>query len=96
MIALKAELAGRLLPDRPQQAANEVQDAEQVARAALTEVRQAVSGYRQPTLDGELAGARIALSAAGIRAAVERATVTIDPDVSRRCWRGRCPRVPPT
>ena len=81
VIALKAELAGRLLPDRPEQAATEVHEVEQVARAALGEVRQAVSGYRQPTLDGELAGARMALSAAGIRAEVERAPVTLDPEV---------------
>ena len=70
MIALKAELAGRLLPDRPREAATEVAEVEQVARQALGEVREAVSGYRQPTLDGELAGARMALSAAGIEASV--------------------------
>jgi two-component system sensor histidine kinase DesK len=58
VVALKAELAGRLLPDRPEQAAVEVGEVESVARQALREVRQAVSGYHQPTLDGELAGAR--------------------------------------
>ena len=52
-----------------------------VARQALSEVREAVSGYRQPTLDGELAGARIALSAAGIEASVERAAVSLDAPV---------------
>jgi two-component system sensor histidine kinase DesK len=81
VIAIKAELAGRLLPDRPDQAAAEVADVEQVARQALGEVRQAVSGYRQPTLDGELEGARMALSAAGIDSAFERAPVTLDPEV---------------
>ena len=70
VIAIKAELAGRLLPDRPDRAAAEVADVEQVARQALGEVREAVSGYRQPTLDGELEGARMALSAAGIEASV--------------------------
>jgi two-component system, NarL family, sensor histidine kinase DesK len=81
VIALKAELAGRLLPERPGEAADQVAELEQVARGALTEVREAVSGYRQPTLDGELAGARMALSAAGIEADVERSPVTLDPDV---------------
>ncbi|MGI8506933.1 MAG: sensor histidine kinase [Solirubrobacteraceae bacterium] len=81
VIALKAELAGRLLPDRPEQAATEVGEVEQVARQALGDVRLAVSGYHQPTLDGELAGARMALSAAGIEADVERAKVALDPDV---------------
>ena len=81
VIALKAELAGRLLPDRPQQAASEVADVEAVARTALGDVRCAVSGYRQPTLEGELAGARMALLAAGIEADIEPAQVTLDPEV---------------
>jgi two-component system sensor histidine kinase DesK len=81
VIAIKAELARRLLPDRPDQAAAEVADVEQVARQALGEVRQAVSGYRKPTLDGELEGARMALSAAGIDAAFDRPPVTLDPEV---------------
>ena len=81
VIALKAELAGRLLPGRPDEAAEEVAELEQVARGALTEVREAVSGYRQPTLDGELAGARMALSAAGIDADVELPQVPLDPEV---------------
>ena len=81
VIALKAELAGRLLPDRAEQAAGEIAELEQVARGALSEVRDAVGGYRQPTLDDELAGARMALSAAGIRADVVRAPTTLDPTV---------------
>ncbi|HZD74085.1 MAG TPA: histidine kinase, partial [Actinomycetota bacterium] len=67
LITLKSELAGRLLPDQPERAAVEVADVERAARAALNEVREAVSGYRRTTLAAELAGARIALDAAGIR-----------------------------
>jgi two-component system sensor histidine kinase DesK len=81
VIALKAELAGRLLRDRPEQAAIEVAEVEQVARNALSEVREAVSGYRRPTLDGELEGARMALSAAGIEADVQRSIVKLEPAV---------------
>jgi two-component system sensor histidine kinase DesK len=81
VIAIKAELAGRLMSLDPERAAAEVGDVEQVARQSLHEVRQAVSGYRQPTLEGELEGARVALSAAGIVADFERAPVTLDPDV---------------
>jgi two-component system sensor histidine kinase DesK len=81
VIAIKAELAGRLLKLDPERAAAEVADVEGVARESLREVRQAVSGYRQPTLEKELEGARVALSAAGIEAEVERAPVTLDPDV---------------
>jgi two-component system sensor histidine kinase DesK len=81
VIAIKAELAGRLLPLRPADAAAEIGDVEQVARQALGEVRDAVSGYHQPTLAGEMEGARVALSAAGIIAELERTSVKLDPDV---------------
>ncbi|MGI9185397.1 MAG: sensor histidine kinase [Solirubrobacteraceae bacterium] len=81
VVTLKAELAGRLLPDQPEQAGVEMGEVEAVARQALREVRQAVSGYHQPTLDGELAGARMALSTAGIEADVERAAVAFTPEV---------------
>jgi two-component system, NarL family, sensor histidine kinase DesK len=81
VIAIKAELAGRLMSIDPVRAAAEVADVEGVARESLREVRQAVSGYRQPTLEKELEGARVALSAAGITAEVERAPVTLDPEV---------------
>lgn len=81
VIALKAELAGRLLADGPSDAAREVGELEHVARTALGEVREAVSGYRQPTLAGELAGARMALSAAGIEADVQESRAALDPTV---------------
>ncbi|MFI9236442.1 sensor histidine kinase [Streptomyces sp. NPDC053079] len=66
LITLKSELAGRMLPDKPEQAAQQVADIERVSRQALVDVREAVSGYRRPTLEAELAGARTALAAAGI------------------------------
>ncbi|MFJ7629967.1 sensor histidine kinase [Streptomyces sp. NPDC097595] len=68
LITLKSELAGRMLPDRPELAAAQVADIEQVSRQALVDVRSAVTGYRRPTLPGELAGARTALAAAGVDA----------------------------
>ncbi|MFD7019399.1 sensor histidine kinase [Streptomyces sp. NPDC059928] len=66
LITLKSELAGRMLPGHPEQAAQQVADIEQVSRQALVDVRAAVTGYRRATLPAELAGARIALCAAGI------------------------------
>jgi two-component system, NarL family, sensor histidine kinase DesK len=80
VITLKAELAGRLLHPHPADAARELADIEQVARQALGEVRDAVSGYSNPTLDGEIEGARMALSAAGIEAAVQRPAVALGDD----------------
>jgi two-component system sensor histidine kinase DesK len=71
LITLKSELAGRLLPEAPEKAAAEVSDIEGVARRALREVREAVAGYRQPTLDEELDIAREMLEAAGITSRIE-------------------------
>ncbi len=66
MIALKSELAGRLVMDTPARAAPEIADVERAARDALRQVRAAVAGYRQPSLRAELAAARELLAAAGI------------------------------
>ncbi|MCL2734047.1 MAG: histidine kinase [Actinomycetia bacterium] len=68
LITLKSELAGRMLPDHPGKAAQQVADIEQVSRQALVDVREAVTGYRRPRLSAELAGARVALTAAGVSA----------------------------
>jgi len=70
-ITLKSELAGRLLSAAPDKAAAEVRDIEVVARRSLREVREAVTGYRQPTLDEELYGAREMLEVAGIVCRIE-------------------------
>ncbi len=70
LITLKSELAGRMLPDKPEDAAKQVADIEQVSRQALVDVREAVSGYRRPTLGVELAGVRTALRTAGVDASI--------------------------
>jgi two-component system, NarL family, sensor histidine kinase DesK len=68
VVAVKAELAGRLAGLDPARAATEIADVERIARQALADVRAAAAGYREVTLAGELASARTALSAAGIEA----------------------------
>ncbi|MEU1408413.1 histidine kinase [Streptomyces sp. NPDC005728] len=70
LITLKSELAGRMLPDHPGKAAQQVADIEQVSRQALVDVREAVTGYRRPRLAAELAGTQVALTAAGVTAEV--------------------------
>ncbi|MFI0784475.1 sensor histidine kinase [Streptomyces lydicus] len=84
LITLKSELAGRMLPARPADAARQVADIEQVSRQALVDVREAVTGYRRPRLVVELAGARAALRTAAITAdidpALERAHRGLGPD----------------
>jgi two-component system, NarL family, sensor histidine kinase DesK len=74
LVVLKSELAGRLLPKAPDRAAAEIHDVEVAARDALRQVRDAVAGYRQPTLRAELDAAREVLSAAGIGVRVEHTT----------------------
>jgi two-component system sensor histidine kinase DesK len=82
LISLKAELARKLLPARADDAAAEVQQIRELARSALTQVREAVDGYRRPTLSSELAGARVALEAAGIELDVDAAGESLDPEVA--------------
>ncbi len=73
LITLKSELAGRMLPDQPDAAAQQVADIERVSRQALVDVREAVTGYRRPRLAVELAGARAALRTAGVELTVDPA-----------------------
>ncbi|WP_174527210.1 sensor histidine kinase [Micromonospora maritima] len=66
VVAVKAELAGRLLELDPARAAAEIADVERLAREALADVRGTVGAYRGVDLASELAGARSALAAAGV------------------------------
>lgn len=77
LITLKSELAGQLVSFAPDRAASEIGDIERVAREALREVREAVVGYRQPTLATELTHARTVLDAGGIACEITDATGTL-------------------
>jgi len=81
LITLKSELAGRLLEKDPRAASQEVHEVERVARQALREVREAVAGYRQRTLHGELDGARQILEAAGVACTVEEQAHSLPPGI---------------
>ncbi|MGC4108244.1 MAG: sensor histidine kinase [Thermomicrobiales bacterium] len=65
IIALKSELAERLLASHPERAAAEISDVQQVARTALQEVREAVAGYRMLSLTGEIDHSTMMLQASG-------------------------------
>jgi two-component system sensor histidine kinase DesK len=73
LITLKAELAGRVLTADPDRAATEIAELESVARQSLSDVREAVAGFRQPDLAGELTAARQLLDAAGIASQIASA-----------------------
>ncbi|WP_411145691.1 sensor histidine kinase [Streptomyces sp. x-80] len=55
-------------------AVGQVTELENMARTALSDVRATISNYRTLSLDSELAGARMALHAAGVRADLPTAT----------------------
>jgi len=71
LIAVKSELAGRLLERDAAAARTQVADIQQVAREALAQVREAVAGIRAAVLAGELASARLLLESSGVAFAAE-------------------------
>ncbi len=70
VITLKSELARYLVTEEPDRCVQELFEMERVARQTLREVREAIAGYRQPTLTSELEGIRQLLEAAEIDAEI--------------------------
>jgi two-component system, NarL family, sensor histidine kinase DesK len=78
-ITVKAGLARKLGPADPAAAVAQITEVEDLCRRVLTEVRAAVSGYREVTLASELARGRELLRASGITADLPTATEVADP-----------------
>jgi two-component system sensor histidine kinase DesK len=74
VIILKSELAGKLLDRDPGRAGNEIREVEQISRQALSEVRDAIRGYRSQGLAAELAQAKSTLETAGLTVLCDAAT----------------------
>ncbi|MDF6021440.1 sensor histidine kinase [Streptomyces sp. JH34] len=72
VVVVKSEAARRLAPHDVDAAVAQVVDIESVGRQALTEIREAVTGYREGSLATELERAGPVLAAAGIGTAVHR------------------------
>jgi two-component system sensor histidine kinase DesK len=70
VVAVKTELGRRLLPIDSARVDAELKDIDAIVRRALSEIRQAVTNYRQPTLAAELSSAPKAAASAGIRCEV--------------------------
>jgi two-component system sensor histidine kinase DesK len=81
VIALKSELARKLVAREPERATAELDDIQAVTRDALAGVREAVQGYRRLSLAGELEGAKKALTAAGIDCSLGESDVELPADV---------------
>jgi two-component system, NarL family, sensor histidine kinase DesK len=58
VITLKADLAGRIVDKDIDKAKQEIKQIEEISRAALSQVREVVSGYRSSDLLSELANAK--------------------------------------
>lgn len=74
VIALKSELAERLLTRDVEAARGHIHETRMIAKQALEETRSLVSGYREIALDNELENAREVLNAAGAQC-----ELTLDP-----------------
>lgn len=79
LIVVKAQVVRRLAEQEPAAAAAAAVDIEQIGRQALTEVREAVTGYRERAFATELDGARSAMADAGIEVSVETVGTPLPP-----------------
>jgi|tagenome__1003787_1003787.scaffolds.fasta_scaffold20990057_19 two-component system sensor histidine kinase DesK len=74
VITLKSELAGKLIDRDPERAGKEIREVEQISRQALSDVRDAIRGYRTKGLAAELAQAKSTLETAGLTVQCDAAT----------------------
>ena len=79
LIVVKAQVVRRLAEQEPAAAAAAAVDIEQIGRQALTEVREAVTGYRERAFATELDGARAAMTDAGIEVSVDTVGTPLPP-----------------
>ncbi|SEF01523.1 two-component system, NarL family, sensor histidine kinase DesK [Streptomyces sp. 2112.3] len=79
VVVVKAEAVRRLAPRNLDAALDQAADIEAVGRQALTEIREAVTGYREGSLTTELDRARSVLEAAGIEPVVRQAGPPLPP-----------------
>lgn len=84
VIALKSELAERLVAADPARAAAEMAEVRRLAADALRDTRALVQGYRRTTLEDEIANATRVLTAADIDARMD-----VDPAPDRLSDAGR-------
>lgn len=79
VVVVKSEAARRLAHRDLDAALGQIADIEAVGRQALTEVREAVSGYREGSLSTELDRARSALTASDIEVVVQESGPPLSP-----------------
>lgn len=83
VIALKSELAERLLSIDPEAARENIHQTRLIAKEALEETRHLVSGYREVALENELENAREVLTASGASCELVVGQLPHTPDAHR-------------
>jgi two-component system sensor histidine kinase DesK len=81
LVALKTELATKLIDSDPRRAEAELAEVQRVTREALADVREAVQGYRRVAFAEALESARATLAAAGIACRVDGVAPELPTDV---------------
>ncbi len=79
VIILKSELASRLMDQDPTRAKTQIEDVERISRNALSEVREAIVGYRSVDLHAELDRAKSTLETAGVSVEQYRDALQLPP-----------------
>lgn len=81
-VAVKSQLARRLIEQDPQAAAQQIAEVETIARQALTDVRATASGMREVSAASEMASAQSVLLAAGVEPDVPSAAPLLGPELN--------------
>lgn len=81
VVTVKSELARRLVSIDPARAETEIADVERLSRAALADLRSAVTGYREMSLSTELGVAQAALASADVAAHLPESDGVAAPDL---------------
>ncbi len=79
VITLKAELAGKLVDSNPEQARTELEQIADTSRAALSSVRETVSGYRRVGLDEQIEDTRDSLKSVGVHFTTDVESIHLRP-----------------
>ncbi|MBD5653584.1 MAG: sensor histidine kinase [Candidatus Eremiobacteraeota bacterium] len=79
VIVLKSELASRLAERDVARAVKEIADVERIARESLSELREAIAGYRASGIVAEVQRARGVLETAGVSVECELGEVRVPP-----------------
>jgi two-component system sensor histidine kinase DesK len=79
VIILKSELASKLADRDVARAIAEIREVETIARESLSELREALAGYRAAGIEAEFSRAQNVLETAGVQFAAEREAIELTP-----------------